>query len=341
MPTVRCRMVGTSKEVVTKKCFSCVPAVGAGVCYHWPVNKNRIDWSGIPLGKMPDAEIAKQLGVPSNTVLKARRRLGTPLFPQPKKEKVKTGRPIIDWDSAPLGLVSDSEVARQLGVPVDSVKKARKRRGVSRAEYANLAPNIDWDAVPLGERSDPEIAAELGISAFSVRKARKVRGIAAYKKPIGERPCGIVWPPIEDIIAELSTQTIKQVAAKLGVKHRTLYSHVSKRVGLVKALRGTLPKAKKTGKYPSPDELWAMLKSKTVGAVAEELGLARGTLYAHISRHMGSVKAHRGSLPRSAKEIKQPWPSRDWLKAEVELKGVEWVARHLGRAEEQVKRRLE
>ena len=84
----------------------------------------------------------------------------------------------IDWDSQPLGEISDAEIARRLGVSQPSVYEQRTKRGIPPAVPQGSVSNIDWSSVALGERTDAEIAAEVGVTRQAVAYQRRKRGIA-------------------------------------------------------------------------------------------------------------------------------------------------------------------
>jgi hypothetical protein len=89
-----------------------------------PGQKARIDWSAQPLGRVPDAELARQLGVVPSVVrgARARRRIGRA---PPSGPHVG-----VRWDEQPLGKMTDGELARRLGVNATSVRAARLRRRI-------------------------------------------------------------------------------------------------------------------------------------------------------------------------------------------------------------------
>ena len=97
----------------------------------------------------------------------------------------------IDWDSQPLGDVTDAELAEELGVAVQSVFRARKKRGIPATRERRNRLDIDWDAQPLGKESDVVIANRLGVDPTTVSKARKKKGITSIyvdwdSQPLGE-----------------------------------------------------------------------------------------------------------------------------------------------------------
>lgn len=99
---------------------------------------------------------------------------------------MKTSPKGIQWDEvADLGIVSDEELARRLGVTSPSVRKARVQRGVPPAPRpsretrpTNHRKPIAWDDLHvLGRVPDKELAGWLGIRPSEVTRERLRRGI--------------------------------------------------------------------------------------------------------------------------------------------------------------------
>lgn len=84
---------------------------------------SQIDWTQVPLGKVPDRKIVETLKVPFATVAGARRRLGIAPF-------TPSARRGINWDAQPLGKVPDSHLAKELGVRPTTVCNARHVRNI-------------------------------------------------------------------------------------------------------------------------------------------------------------------------------------------------------------------
>lgn len=99
----------------------------------------------------------------------------------------------IDWDTQPLGIMSDGKIARMLGVNRRSVFTARVRRGIPVClEHRGSKPlKIDWDAQPLGQVPDLALARTLGCAVSTVAHQRRQRGIDLRRGVAGPR--GIVW----------------------------------------------------------------------------------------------------------------------------------------------------
>lgn len=129
----------------------------------------RIDWDSEPLGIETDRAIADRLGVTPVAVLHARRDRGIPSAPLSARRPPTRKGTGIDWNNEPLGIEPDWEIAQLLGVAPSTVRRERRRRG--------LSPDQFWDAQPLGIETDYAIAKRLGVSIAAVFQARKSRGI--------------------------------------------------------------------------------------------------------------------------------------------------------------------
>lgn len=78
------------------------------------------------LGKMPDKDLAHELGVSTNVISKARKELGIKNF---VKAKEKTGRDMA-MDHPDLGKRPDVEIGAEIGVSGIVVGRARQRLGI-------------------------------------------------------------------------------------------------------------------------------------------------------------------------------------------------------------------
>lgn len=110
----------------------------------------RIDWEKQPLGRIPDTQLAKMLGVTQTAVCEARRKRKIPPAPRvlrgehghalaartqvlqrcPVESARVLSRSRIDWSVQPLGFISDEVLAKRLGCSCSLVFAARKRRGI-------------------------------------------------------------------------------------------------------------------------------------------------------------------------------------------------------------------
>lgn len=91
-----------------------------------------IDWDEQPLGKVPDRQLARELGVAVPTIRKQRVKRGIetllPRSGRPRYSEEEKRCLLIDWDKQPLGQVTDSSLAAELGVTTDHVREARLDR---------------------------------------------------------------------------------------------------------------------------------------------------------------------------------------------------------------------
>ncbi len=90
-----------------------------------------------------------------------------------------------DWDIQPLGRVSDTDIARALGLSPATVRSARMARGIAACPSACFGrkAGVDWDAQPLGIETDAAIARRIGVSEAAARNARVKRGIQPAPRP--------------------------------------------------------------------------------------------------------------------------------------------------------------
>lgn len=120
----------------------------------------------------------------------------------------------IDWDNQPLGMMSDTELAKKLGVSKATVQAARYKRGIPAFDV------IDWDKEPLGKMSDGMLAAKKNVKISTVAAARHTRGIPAYVPPtdrplqFSNTPKGIDWDNVP-----LGKKPDSVIAKELGVSH--------------------------------------------------------------------------------------------------------------------------
>lgn len=94
----------------------------------------------------------------------------------------------INWDSQPLGQMSDDALASILGVSKNTVLRHRKKRNIPPYGKPNIKSDVDWDSQPLGEISDAELAIRIGLvekygeynAKHIVGRNRRKRGIPSY-----------------------------------------------------------------------------------------------------------------------------------------------------------------
>lgn len=171
-----------------------------------------VDWDIQPLGEMPDAEIARQLGVTRERVRQVRAERGIPKYEEEEPEWLhllgtdsdvniaadhNVARATVNrwrnalgikpylrttrWDEEPLlGKVPDKVLAEKHGVHYVSVARARWDRDIPK--YGKLF--VDWDTEDrLGKVPDSVLAEEYGLTTSTVGSARIRRGIPRLPGP--------------------------------------------------------------------------------------------------------------------------------------------------------------
>ncbi len=122
--------------------------------------------------------IAYALNVHRTTVIRVLRRAGFDTSKPPSA--------YVNWDLQPLGVISDVELGKKLGLSAETVRLKRKERGIE----AYKPPKPRWDAEPLGKVPDQQIAQKLGVSLQVVQQARRSRGIPSIFGHGGRRVPG-------------------------------------------------------------------------------------------------------------------------------------------------------
>lgn len=183
-----------------------------------------VDWDALPLGEIPDAEVARRAGCSNGAVLYQRRKRGIDAYSTrsldwsghklagatPSELAVAFGvsiqtayrrlreigaqRKVISWDEWPLGEFTDEFIAKCAGTSSSNVAKARKKRGI--APHAPPTECVEWSEWPqLGKMSDADVAKMVGTRPINVKRARERRGLSRIVKESECVACGrtIVW----------------------------------------------------------------------------------------------------------------------------------------------------
>lgn len=127
-----------------------------------PINQSghkRVLWDRQPLGEMSDVALARQLGLTSAAVRKARLKRGIRTYHKNR------------WRHVGLGTFSDKDLAQKLGVSRRTISRTRRQHGLHGPQ------TIDWDKQPLGQLPDTELGRRLGVSQTAVSSARRIREI--------------------------------------------------------------------------------------------------------------------------------------------------------------------
>lgn len=131
-----------------------------------------------------------------------------------------------------LGIVSDSELAREVGCSPERIRKLRTKRGIPKAPRDGRVfsrPKYDWNSVRhlLGVVPISDIAAVLGCNVTTVIAHYKARGIANTIR----KPSAISRVTKRD----LQTLDNREVAAKYNM-HRCSVQNLRRRKGIPQAL---------------------------------------------------------------------------------------------------------
>lgn len=128
------------------------------------------------LGEVPDKEVAKRVGLSQTTVRQKRQVLG--IEPYQPTRKRRDSKVWAEDDIALLGTMSDTKLAKQLGVTRNTVQD--KRRQLNIASFASTSADKRWTPVileQLGKVPDHVIAKQVGINVSAVGLFRNRRGI--------------------------------------------------------------------------------------------------------------------------------------------------------------------
>lgn len=165
------------------------------------------------LGKLSDAELARQIGVTTTTVRTKRCLLGIPpLRPRdPMKWRAK--------DIALLGKRPDFEVARMLGIYRKAVINKRHELGIP--SYARTSEFWHtWtkrEISMLGKMTDRELAERIGIQPMCVTSKRRLVGVPAFIKHEKHRPGRRLDDWTTEETALLGTMADREVAERINV----------------------------------------------------------------------------------------------------------------------------
>ena len=163
------------------------------------------------MGRIPDTQLARKLGISLDAVQRERRRR--------QIEPFRARRPDIEWTSKMIQLLGtdiDSSVAEKLGLPMYCVRHKRQRMGIppyGDPPEQRHARSFIWaknKIALLGTDSDRKVAARLGTNLAVVARQRTRLGIPSFYP---QRR--ISWP--KDMTALLGKVTDWKIARKFGM----------------------------------------------------------------------------------------------------------------------------
>jgi hypothetical protein len=133
------------------------------------------------LGSVPDAVVARKIGLASSAARSMRVRLGVQVHGAGKRRGWLT-----DAITSRLGRESDGDIARSIGISRSLVHAARKTLGVAAFKKLPLCLRTPEWLTPeilerLGTEHDINIARDLGVSNTVVCERRILLGIASFE----------------------------------------------------------------------------------------------------------------------------------------------------------------
>jgi predicted DNA-binding protein YlxM (UPF0122 family) len=132
----------------------------------------------------------------------------------------------IDWNTQPLGIVPDRELATRLGVTRQAVHNARKARGIARAP--RRYEQIDWEKEPLGQMPDGILAERLDVHVKHVADARHRLKIPPFRgEDHAHNQEVLTRDALEDLYVrrELSAYAIAEM---LDVCYQSVYNYLAR-----------------------------------------------------------------------------------------------------------------
>ena len=186
-----------------------------------------------------------------------------------------------DWDSIPLGEMSDGAIAKKFGIPAASVGSERRKRGIPAYKKDKLEhERIDWSQIPFGTKSDADLGREFGIKASSISNARRRRGIPAFvpegREPPARAKRGIDWDP-----QPLGQMPDRGLQRRLGLASVSSVSRARKYRGIPKYKMPTYTKLQSmyeelVDKWDSLEAVEARYKELSAQASEQEVADATG-----------------------------------------------------------------
>jgi len=247
------------------------------------------------LGTMPDARLARRLGLTPNAVFERRRARGIAPFAPSAAERRKK------WTKrrlARLGQVTDRELAEELGMTASSVVEKRMSLGIPSCTGRPGRPRRHWtkeELALLGRLHDTEVARRLGIGRRYVWAKRRELGILARtEKEIEAR-----WTPQR--LARLGKVPDRQLAAEMGITAAAVRG-VRERRGIVRHRSKPAARTRGSGGRPARQP-WTPERVRRLGTVpddviAKEMGLTTAAVSAYRTR-LGILPCRPPSPPRA------------------------------------------
>lgn len=156
---------------------------GASYQYGMPLDERTFQLRGRAIGReeseyrvraMPERELQQVLNMQ--------------LVEATDEQQKRWGKRRINWAAVGLGQRPDADLARDLGIGVETIGAMRRRFGIQSYRQAFVVDKlIDWSAQPLGKYTDRSIAEKLGVLVDTVKRAREARKIPPLHRGRGLR----------------------------------------------------------------------------------------------------------------------------------------------------------
>lgn len=251
--------------------------------YDWPPEHIAL------LGTMSDADVAASIGGKKEAVLAKRHALHIKAY-KPTNSVVKgKARPNFDWNEENvklLGTMTDTELARKLGLAITTVGAKRRSLGI-----AGVTPSRGALVIPpplkrkLGKWSDALIASKLGVAGSTISNARRKLGIPAIMQ------ANYLPPEADEFLGKMPDVA---VAERFGVS-RTCVGNRRAALGIARANIVRTPEPSPT----LPDEIVAQLGKFTDGHLAKQYSLSK-RLITNRRRELGISAAPQRQLADQA-----------------------------------------
>ena len=256
---------------------------------------NDIEWLTEQAATRSASSIARELGVASDTVLRAMRLQGIPVHfgtsqRQPDPIAVLEDA---DWLAEQYESKSAETIGRELDVHPGRVRKALERHGIpirgpgDRQKFRTPAEldDVDWlrQRYESEGRSGAQIAEELDVSFAAVHKAMRRLGLEAEGAWVRRDTTRLKRPSRSQLEqAWRSEQSIKGISRRFGVAHTTAAVWLAD-VGIF---------VHDTPAISRSDLLAAIDAGKSIRAIATDHGMTDRTVMIELRRH-GLRDAHR------------------------------------------------
>lgn len=158
-----------------------------GIPAYKPTKENRKEWliDRYPkeqldlLGKLPDAEVAENMGLHISTVAKIRKTLGIPICPSENTKRIEIPKEAYDL----MGKMSDKDIGDKFGFPIYIIRLRRNEKGIP-AKSRDVFDTVPKDCIDkLGTMPDYLLGKEYGYNGSTIGRMRKKLGIKSFPSP--------------------------------------------------------------------------------------------------------------------------------------------------------------